>query len=43
MWRTSRRIKGEIEGHLNSAVSKTGAAAFLGVFGFTLLMITREA
>lgn len=42
MWRTARRIKGEIEGHLNSAVLKTGAAAFLGVFGFTLLMITRE-
>ncbi len=42
MWRTARRIKGDIEGHLNTAVLKTGAAAFLGVFGFTLLMITRE-
>src|SRR5262245_34953474 len=42
MWRTARRIKGEIEGHLATAVRKTGAAAFAGVFFFTLLMITRE-
>lgn len=42
MWRTSRRIKGEIEGHLRTSALKTGAGAFLGVFGFTLLMITRE-
>lgn len=42
MWRTARRIKGEIEGHLHSASLRTGTAAFLGVFGFTLLMITRE-
>lgn len=42
MWRTSRRIKKEIEGHLHTSTLKTGRAAFLGVFGFTLLMITRE-
>jgi high-affinity iron transporter len=42
MWRTARRIKQDIEGHLRSSTLKTGAAAFLGVFGFTLLMITRE-
>src|SRR6185295_308985 len=42
MWRHSRRIKHEIEDHLQSSALKTGTAAFLGVFGFTLLMITRE-
>jgi high-affinity iron transporter len=42
MWRTARRIKGDIEGHLGESAMKQGAAAFLGVFGFTLLMITRE-
>jgi len=42
MWRTARRIKREIEGHLQTSTLKQGAAAFLGVFGFTLLMITRE-
>jgi high-affinity iron transporter len=42
MWRTARKIKGEIEGHLRRSAMKVGAAAFLGVFGFTLLMITRE-
>jgi high-affinity iron transporter len=42
MWRAARRIKREIEGHLHSSTLQKGAAAFLGVFGFTLLMITRE-
>jgi high-affinity iron transporter len=42
MWRTARRIKGDIEGHLRASALKRGTAAFLGVFGFTLLMITRE-
>jgi high-affinity iron transporter len=42
MWRTSRRIKSDIEGHLHTSTLKTGTAAFVGVFGFTLLMITRE-
>ncbi len=42
MWRTARKIKGEIEGHLRESAAKGGTAAFLGVFGFTLLMISRE-
>jgi len=42
MWRTAKRIKRDIEGHLRQSTLKTGTAAFLGVFGFTLLMITRE-
>lgn len=42
MWRTARRIKKDIEGHLGSSAMKTGAAAFVGVLLFTLLMITRE-
>jgi high-affinity iron transporter len=42
MWRTARRIKRDIEGHLLTSTLKTGSAAFLGVFAFTLLMISRE-
>jgi high-affinity iron transporter len=42
MWRTARRIKGDIEGHLRGSAARQGSAAFLGVFGFTLLMISRE-
>ncbi|MEO6212548.1 MAG: FTR1 family protein [Vicinamibacterales bacterium] len=42
MWRAGRRMKKDIEGRLEVSSAKTGAAAFLGVFGFTLLMITRE-
>lgn len=42
MWRHARRLKGEIEGHLHQSTMKTGAAAFAGVFVFTLLMISRE-
>ncbi len=42
MWRTARRIKSDIEGHLRNSALRRGLAAFLGVFGFTLLMITRE-
>ena len=42
MWRTARRIKKDIEGHLSTSARKTGTAAFAGVFLFTLLMITRE-
>jgi len=42
MWRTARRIKSEIEGHLSMSARRTGTAAFAGVFLFTLLMITRE-
>src|SRR5213078_4288047 len=32
----------DIEGRLHSATVKTGTAAFIGVFLFTLVMITRE-
>jgi high-affinity iron transporter len=42
MWRTARRIKSDIEGQLRSSALKQGTAAFLGVLGFTTLMITRE-
>ena len=43
MWRTAKRIKSDIESHLqNSAMKTTRTAAFAGVFCFTLLMITRE-
>jgi high-affinity iron transporter len=42
MWRSARRIKHDIEGHLHTSTLKQGRAAFLGVFAFTLLMITRE-
>ena len=42
MWRAGRRMKAEIEGRLAASTAKTGAAAFAGVFFFTLLMITRE-
>jgi len=42
MWRTARRLKSEIEGRLHASSLRSGTAALLGVFGFTLLMITRE-
>jgi high-affinity iron transporter len=42
MWRAGRHMKGDIEGRLGGAALKTGASAFLGVFLFTVLMITRE-
>jgi high-affinity iron transporter len=42
MWRSARRIKRDIEGHLHTSSLKKGSAAFLGVFAFTLLMISRE-
>jgi high-affinity iron transporter len=42
MWRTARRIKSDIEGQLRSSAMKRGGAAFLGVLGFTTLMISRE-
>jgi high-affinity iron transporter len=41
MWRTARRLKKEIEGQLDAAAAQ-GAGAWLGVFLFTLLMISRE-
>ena len=42
MWRTGRRMKGDIEGRLQSSSVRPGAGAFTGVFLFTLLMISRE-
>jgi high-affinity iron transporter len=42
MWRAGRRMKRDIEGRLEASSVKSGRAAFLGVFVFTLLMITRE-
>ena len=42
MWRHAKRIKRDIEGHLQSSTLKSGSAAFAGVFLFTMLMITRE-
>jgi high-affinity iron transporter len=42
MWRHARRLKREIEQRLEQSALETGTKAFLGVFLFTLLMITRE-
>ena len=42
MWRAGRHMKREIEGRLAASSLRAGKAAFWGVFGFTLLMITRE-
>jgi high-affinity iron transporter len=42
MWRHARRLKRDIETHLEASALQTGAKAFVGVFLFTLLMITRE-
>jgi len=42
MWKAGKRMKREIEGRLEVSSMKLGQAAFMGVFGFTVLMITRE-
>jgi high-affinity iron transporter len=42
MWRTGRRMKSDIETRLHSSSVRPGAAAFTGVFLFTLLMVSRE-
>jgi len=42
MWRAGRHIKGDIETRLELAAGRMGARAWVGVFVFTLLMITRE-
>jgi len=42
MLRTGRHMKGAIEGRLRTSSERAGAAAFLGVFLFTGLMISRE-
>jgi high-affinity iron transporter len=42
MLRTARHLRTEIGARLEAAAQKAGAAAWLGVFAFTVLMITRE-
>jgi len=42
MWRAGRRMKTDIEGRLRSSSHRAGIAAGIGVFSFTLLMISRE-
>jgi high-affinity iron transporter len=42
MWRTGRKMKANIEGRLETSAMRAGRAAFLGVLGFTVLMIARE-
>lgn len=42
MWRAARHLKGEIEGRLRESSALTGTRAWLGVFLFTLLMMSRE-
>jgi high-affinity iron transporter len=42
MWRVGRRLKGSIEGRLRESSDRPGAAALVGVFCFTVLMVTRE-
>jgi high-affinity iron transporter len=42
MWRHGKRLKREIETRLESSALKVGTKAFIGVFLFTVLMITRE-
>ena len=42
MWRAGRTMKRDIERRLETSTAKPAAAAFLGVFFFTVLMIARE-
>ena len=42
MWRAGRHMKGEIEAKLQASTVRAGVGAFVGVFLFTLLMISRE-
>ena len=42
MWRAAKTIKREIESKVEVSARKTGMAAFVGVFFFTVLMISRE-
>jgi len=42
MLRAAKHLRAEIGAQLETAARKTGAAAWLGVFAFTVLMITRE-
>jgi high-affinity iron transporter len=42
MMRTAKHLRTEIGAKLEAAAQKTGAGAWAGVFGFSVLMITRE-
>jgi high-affinity iron transporter len=42
MWRAARRMRADIDARLSHAADRGGAAAWIGVFLFVLLMITRE-
>jgi high-affinity iron transporter len=42
MWRHAKGLKRDIERHLESSASEVGSKAAVGIFLFTLLMITRE-
>lgn len=43
MWRTASHLKKDVENHLRqTTINKTNLWAFLGVFLFTVLMVTRE-
>ena len=42
MWRAARHLRRDIETRLQESAVKRGAAAFVGVFAFTVLMISRE-
>ena len=42
MWRAGKRMKRDIETRLEASSARVGRGAFLGVLGFTLLMMTRE-
>jgi high-affinity iron transporter len=42
MWRYGRRMKGDIEGRLRTSTARAGTGAFIGVFLFALLMVSRE-
>ena len=42
MWRAGRHMKGDMEGRLRTSAQRAGSGAFVGVFLFTVLMISRE-
>lgn len=42
MWRAAKSIKGDIERRLEASAIKPTTVAYLGIFLFTVLMITRE-
>ncbi len=42
MWRAARHLRRDIEARLQESAVKRGTAAFVGVFAFTVLMISRE-